>query len=153
MVLTERGAPSSMRWGPGPAGVLQSFAMWVLVSGALTFCFRASNQTPPAGALEPSHQALIESEEKAIEEKWLLPFVILLAFVVGAAVAILVIYIANVRSLRKREAVAAKQAAPELFQVSDDESPTPRDRRGIWEPNNAAQLEEEGEVKVPEGSY
>ncbi|KAL8441546.1 hypothetical protein Emag_007089 [Eimeria magna] len=153
MALTERGAPSSMRRGPGPVGVLQSFALWVLISGALTLCFRASNQTPPAGALEPPHQALIEREERAGGEKWFLPFIILLAFVVGAAFTILVIHIANVRSLRKREAVAAKQAAPELFQTSDNESPTPRDRRGIWEPTKAAQLGEEGDLKLPEGSY
>ncbi|KAL8437991.1 hypothetical protein ACSSS7_000561 [Eimeria intestinalis] len=153
MAFTERGAPpSSMRRGPRPAGVLQSFAVWVLVSGALTLCFRASSQSTPAGTLEPPHQALIERDEKG-GEKWLVPFIVLLAFVVGVAFTILVIYIANIRSLRKREAVAAKQAAPELFQNSDNESPTPRDRRGIWETNKAAQLGEEGETTLPDGSY
>ncbi|XP_026192667.1 uncharacterized protein LOC34618518, partial [Cyclospora cayetanensis] len=67
-------------------------------------------------------------------EKWFMPFIILLAILLAAAIVALCVHCLNVRSLRKREAIKAQQAAPEIFHSSDTEAPTPRERRGIWEP-------------------
>ncbi|CDJ33174.1 uncharacterized protein EMH_0080650 [Eimeria mitis] len=89
------------------------------------------------------------------KEKWLVPFFILLAFVLGALMTVLIIHCANMRSQRKREAIRAKEAAPEIFNNSDTEAPTPRDRHGIWEtPGKEKQQQEAaGSLLVPENSY
>ncbi|KAL8435427.1 hypothetical protein Efla_005168 [Eimeria flavescens] len=132
MAAGERGA-SSVRRSPKAAAVVLRFLLVTLVSGALCVCLRASHSASPLNPEESSYQSSSEREKKGGTEKWFLPFLILLAFVIGAALAILIIHIANMRSLRKREAVTAQEAAPELFEASDNDSPTPRDRRGIWE--------------------
>ncbi|OEH79210.1 hypothetical protein cyc_01523 [Cyclospora cayetanensis] len=72
----------------------------LLVYTSLTFCLRMSDTTESKGTLRPSEHSLLQQVEIDREpgrEKWFMPFIILLAILLAAAIVALCVHCLNVR--------------------------------------------------------